>query len=333
MSGRFKYSFGMLILIVLVAGMSASTAEASGRASGAVFNVRKYGAKGDGVTHSTNAIRAAVKAAAAAGGGTVYIPAGTYYLDYGTDNPEIGPSDNRMHALIQVRSKVTIKGDGSGRTILQNSCGNDYTSTFGGYQARGWRIQGLKLVTANPDCEDGLKLFSCTNGRMTDVWSGSTKGGKFSTNFIFYDCSGLTLTRLVSNGSRDIPLAIDNWRGTSHNITLRGCKSLNSPGCGFYVYNSNVAFGNAGNSRARPRRVRFQRCVAQNNAQTGFYFNQTDYSTCTNCSSIDNGYAYYLKRSTRAYVPRRGTCANTARSCDSNEVPTNGGGSTFRMAL
>src|SRR2546428_90120 len=42
------------------------------------FDVRAYGAKGDGVTLDTPAINQAITAAAAAGGGTVYFPAGTY---------------------------------------------------------------------------------------------------------------------------------------------------------------------------------------------------------------------------------------------------------------
>jgi polygalacturonase len=42
------------------------------------FNVRKYGAKGDGRTLDTNAIQKAINAASAAGGGTVYFPKGRY---------------------------------------------------------------------------------------------------------------------------------------------------------------------------------------------------------------------------------------------------------------
>ena len=44
------------------------------------FNVRDYGALGDGVTNDTVAIQAAITACAAAGGGTVYFPAGLYVI-------------------------------------------------------------------------------------------------------------------------------------------------------------------------------------------------------------------------------------------------------------
>jgi polygalacturonase len=42
------------------------------------YNVREYGATGDGTTIDSRAINAAIEAAAADGGGTVYIPAGEY---------------------------------------------------------------------------------------------------------------------------------------------------------------------------------------------------------------------------------------------------------------
>ena len=45
-----------------------------------VYNVKSYGAKGDGTTDDTAAIQAAIDAAHAAGGGTVVMPLGTYAL-------------------------------------------------------------------------------------------------------------------------------------------------------------------------------------------------------------------------------------------------------------
>ncbi len=46
--------------------------------TGVYFNVKDYGAKGDGQTIDTPAIDAAIRAASEAGGGTVFFPAGTY---------------------------------------------------------------------------------------------------------------------------------------------------------------------------------------------------------------------------------------------------------------
>ena len=53
-------------------------AEAPAGPTDATFNVRTYGATGDGKTVDTPAINKAIDAVAAAGGGTLVFPAGTY---------------------------------------------------------------------------------------------------------------------------------------------------------------------------------------------------------------------------------------------------------------
>ncbi len=52
-----------------------------------VFNVLNYGATGNGVTDDTVAIRGALAAAEAAGGGIIYLPAGTYAVDPQASDP------------------------------------------------------------------------------------------------------------------------------------------------------------------------------------------------------------------------------------------------------
>jgi len=57
---------------------AATTNPAPDASHEAIFNVRMYGATGDGKTVDSAAINKAIEAAAAAGGGTVVVPAGTY---------------------------------------------------------------------------------------------------------------------------------------------------------------------------------------------------------------------------------------------------------------
>jgi polygalacturonase len=66
----------------------------------AVYGVRAYGARGDGRTVDTPAVNRAIEAAAAAGGGTVHFPAGTY-----------------LCFSIRLKSNVTLHLD-AGATIL-----------------------------------------------------------------------------------------------------------------------------------------------------------------------------------------------------------------------
>jgi len=53
----------------------------------ATFNVKDYGAVGDGATNDTAAIRNAIAAATNNGGGTIYFPTGTYAVCPDIDNP------------------------------------------------------------------------------------------------------------------------------------------------------------------------------------------------------------------------------------------------------
>jgi hypothetical protein len=73
-------------------------------------NVKTYGAKGDGVTDDTAAIQAAINAVQAAGGGVVYLPAGTYIVN-----------NSAATALSITGSGVYLTGDGPGQTIIQTN--------------------------------------------------------------------------------------------------------------------------------------------------------------------------------------------------------------------
>lgn len=81
-----------------------------------IFNVQNFGAKGDGVTDDTAAIQKAIDAAAAAGGGQVYMPAGTYIVSGGEE-----PSDG----CLMLKSNVSLYGDGMGQTTVKVADGSD----------------------------------------------------------------------------------------------------------------------------------------------------------------------------------------------------------------
>jgi hypothetical protein len=66
-----RISCSKLLALLVLVGLNSSGA-------GPVFNVLDYGAHHDGSASSTEAIRSAIQAAKAAGGGTVYVPAGNY---------------------------------------------------------------------------------------------------------------------------------------------------------------------------------------------------------------------------------------------------------------
>src|ERR1700722_20303994 len=69
---------GAAATTLITPGAQAYAAPMSGAGSNTVFDVRQYGAKGDGSNIDTPAINKAIEAASASGGGTVRFPAGTY---------------------------------------------------------------------------------------------------------------------------------------------------------------------------------------------------------------------------------------------------------------
>jgi parallel beta-helix repeat protein len=81
-----------------------------------IFNVQNFGAKGDGITDDTAAIQNAIDAAAAAGGGQVYMPTGTYIVSGGVE-----PSDG----CLMLKSNVYLYGDGMGATTVKVADGSD----------------------------------------------------------------------------------------------------------------------------------------------------------------------------------------------------------------
>jgi hypothetical protein len=94
-----------------------------------IISVKDFGAVGDGVTDDTAAIQAAVDAVGAAGGGTVYFPAGTYSVVNG--NPSAGGWDSQIAIWVKT-DNVHLVGAGVGATIIKlANNGNAHVVKFG----------------------------------------------------------------------------------------------------------------------------------------------------------------------------------------------------------
>ncbi|MFP3461274.1 glycosyl hydrolase family 28-related protein [Arthrobacter globiformis] len=105
-----------------------------------VFNVRDYGAKGDGTTNDAAAFQAAISSAFAAGGGIVYASAGTYMLGSTLKFP-MNPTTRYCN--------VTLAGAGPNSTIIRRT-GNfvllDISGTDTAHWIIGVAVQNLKIV-------------------------------------------------------------------------------------------------------------------------------------------------------------------------------------------
>src|SRR6202167_3528231 len=89
---------------ILALGIAALASQAfAADALSPLFDIRSYGAKGDGATLETQAIDKAISVAHGSGGGTVYIPAGAW-----------------LSGTIHLQSNVTLYL-GPGATLLATS--------------------------------------------------------------------------------------------------------------------------------------------------------------------------------------------------------------------
>src|SRR6476619_6969744 len=109
-------------------------------AASPTFDVRKYGAKGDGTTNDTAAIQAALDAAAVAGAANksrVYLPAGTYMMS----NRLINASVILQGASMSVTKLKRITGS-TGTALRERTSAEGNASGASGIWLRDFHIDG-----------------------------------------------------------------------------------------------------------------------------------------------------------------------------------------------
>ncbi len=125
-------------------------------ASAQIFDIRDFGARGDGRTLATRALQAAVEACHQARGGVVYVPAGTYLI-----------------GTVQLKSWVTLHL-AAGATLLGSGDGRDY------YPAREIPLGGVPGDATLRDGHVGL-LYAVNAENITFEGPGTIdgQGGEF----------------------------------------------------------------------------------------------------------------------------------------------------------
>jgi polygalacturonase len=234
---------------------SAQCAEA---ASSEFYNVRNYGATGDGKTLDSPAINKAIDAAAQAGGGTVYLPSGTYlsgsiriksniHLLLDAGSTILGAPQN-MNAYDETEPWESQAYQDGGHCYFHNSLiwGENLTNVFitghgminGGGLVRGdrildqmcgytaWNPTNFSLATApartNAPVRLGNKAIAlklCRNVLIRDITI--FHGGHFA--ILVTGCDGLTVDNVTMDTNRD-GIDIDCCRNT----TVSNCR-INSP--------------------------------------------------------------------------------------------------------
>lgn len=242
------------------------------------INVHDFGAVGDGKTDDTFAIQSAVNAAVAAGGGAVYVPAGTYLVS----------------ASIEMFSYTSLYGDGMGVTTLKvrNEVGVDIIGLIRTHLDRSdvaltnVRISDLSLDGNRDNQSSGLQ-FGFLSGAKSDVrppdedivcWrveSHHFQGYGFDPHEL---TNRLFMVECVSHNNVRDGFAVD---GISNGV-VRGCISYNNDRHGFNVITSsknvildqNIAYENNSNGftiQNGSSDIQITASMAHNNKGEGLY--------------------------------------------------------------
>ena len=221
---RRRRTLGLLAAVSALA-IGASLVAANSASAAGTFNIRDYGATGNGSTNDSAAIQKAVDAASAAGGGTVRVPSGTY------------KSSNTIHlkskVVFQLDSGSTIVGaSGTGYDAPESNPYDKYQDyghshfhnamfygdrlTDIGFVGSGTLDGGGHLITGNPDSGEADKIISLTRcDGLTLNGVKLRRGGHFA--ILTNNCNNITSDALRIDTASDR----DGWNVISaSNVTV-----------------------------------------------------------------------------------------------------------------
>ena len=153
-----------------------------------IYNIRDYGAKGDGVTLDTASVQAAVDACHRDGGGTVLVPAGTFHI-----------------GALELKSNVTLHLAAGGK-LLGSADGKQYhavdaiplhgdSTLEDGNWALIFAVDSVNVTVEGPGTIDGQgsQFRSTTRGVPPPSGLG---GNRRPYTLLFYRCQGLTVRNI-----------------------------------------------------------------------------------------------------------------------------------------
>ncbi|WJH41131.1 right-handed parallel beta-helix repeat-containing protein [Aliirhizobium terrae] len=195
----------------------------------AIFNVLDYGATANDLTDDSAAIQAAIDAAYEAGGGTVYIPTGTFLVSGDTNNPSAG--------CIEVRSNVTLTGDGAGETVIKLV--DDFNA----------RINGI-IRTPVDESASNVTISNLTldgnRANNTEHQAGIITGVKANDEGRVHENITISGVEVMNCNAYGV-----NPHEITYNLVIEDCVSHDNGKDGFVadyvvggIYRDNVAYGN-----------------------------------------------------------------------------------------
>ncbi len=192
------------LAVAAVAGLSmamAGVAVAAVGAPGATYNVKTYGAKGDGKANDAAAINKAITAANGGGGGIVQFPKGTY----------------KVGATVHLKSNVTLQLD-AGSTISATGSGYDKAESnkFDKYQDYGHSHFNNAVIRGDNVSNIGFTGSGTIDGAGKLVTGDHVGSGKSDKLISITRCNGLTVNGITLKS------------GGHFAMILNGCNNIRS---------------------------------------------------------------------------------------------------------
>ena len=212
-----------------------------------VFDVTRYGAKGDGKTKSTDAIQRAVDGCFEAGGGTVYLPPGkhlsgpitlksnvTLYLDAGATllGSELLEDYGNVRHLVfaSEASNIAIAGegtiDGSGQVFWPTP----QRRPGGAVELVACKMVRIRDVTIQNSPSWSLHVYGCENVSIRGVSISNDFSGPNTDGIDVTSCSDVTISDCrISTG--DDAIVLKNLTRGHGPETKRSCRNITVTNC------------------------------------------------------------------------------------------------------
>ena len=153
-----------------------------------VYNIRDFGAKGDGKALDTAAVQAAIDACTRDGGGTVLVPAGIF---------QIGTTELKSNVTLHIAAGATLLGSADGKqyhAVDAIPLRGDTTLVDGNW-ALLFAVHAKNVTIEGPGTIDGQgnQFHSPVRGQTPPSGIG---GSKRPYHVLAYQCEGLTIRNL-----------------------------------------------------------------------------------------------------------------------------------------
>jgi hypothetical protein len=254
-------SLGLLASQSLGSEASVSSASPDNNLGARVYNIRDFGARGDGTTLDTGAVQAAIEACNKDRGGTVLVPAGVFV---------IGTVELRSNVTLHIAAQGKLLGSADGKQYHAADAiplSGDSTLNDGNVGLL-FAVEAENVTIEGPGTIDGQgnQFRSPTRGAPTPA---GISGSHRPYHLLFHRCKNLTI--------RDIFLS----ESAFHSVRIIQSSYIKLDG--IHIHNR-VNHNNDGFHFISAQHVRLSNCTVECQDDACALFGSCKFVTVTNCS-------------------------------------------------